>query len=117
MLRSVVIIATVLILTGCASAELRQARSECTDIWMSKIPPIYEQEMYNKTESRQVPTGQTTCTGFGNYITCNEMMRTEYYTTSAVRTVDRKYSERAPKIKACTRQKCTQQLGNSSCES
>ena len=117
MLRSIAVIGTVLIITGCASAELRQARSTCTDIWMSKIPPIYEQEMYNKTQSRKVPTGYTSCSGYGNYITCTESMRTEYYTTTAVRTVDRNDYQRDPKIKSCTQKKCTQQLGNSKCES
>jgi hypothetical protein len=69
---------------------------------MKKIAPRYEQEMYNRSMSRQVPTGRTNCitNGFGNYAytTCNDIMKTEYYTVPSVRTVDRNQSRRDTKL-------------------
>ena len=105
-----------MLLVSCSTTEFREEKNICTANWMKKIPPRYEQEMYNKSYTRQVPTGQTTCTGFGNSITCNQIMRTEYYSLPAVRTVDRNKSRRDPQINACTQAKCVQKYGNSECK-
>ena len=105
----------VLVLSACGTAEYRAEKSSCEVEWMSKIPPRYEQEIYNKTETRQVPTGEITC--FGTYIiTCDQTMRTEYYTVPAVRTVDRNEARRDAQSKICTRQACVRKYGNAECE-
>ncbi|MEY3003340.1 MAG: hypothetical protein RLZZ491_516 [Pseudomonadota bacterium] len=83
---------------------------------MSKLPPRYERELYNQLRSRQVPTGQTTCTGTGNTITCTQIMRTEYYEAPAVRTVDRNEPRRNAEIEACTRRACLARYGNAACK-
>lgn len=83
---------------------------------MSEIPPIFQQEMYNQTHTRQVPTGQTTCTGYGYSVSCQQTMRTEYYTLPAVRTVDINESRRNSKIQACAQTACFQQYGNAECK-
>ena len=120
MRKGLAVVGSALILAGCTTAEFRQEKSTCTATWMKKIPPRYEQEMYNKTQMRQVPTGQTRCTttGFGStaYTDCTQIMRTEYYTVPAVRTVDRNEGRRDAKIDACTRQKCIAKYGNAECE-
>jgi hypothetical protein len=82
------------VLASCSSPEFRQEEGVCTANFMRQIPPRFEQEMYNQIQSRQVPTGQTFCSGFGNMVTCNQTMRTEYYSVPAVRTVDRNKSRR-----------------------
>lgn len=83
---------------------------------MAQIPARFEQEMYNQTQTRQVPTGQTTCTGFGNTVSCQQVMRTEYYTIPAVRTVDRNAPMRNSLIKNCAQTLCSQQYGNLECK-
>ena len=121
MIKKVVFIFIVLLLTSCSTTEFRKEKSICRAIWMKKIPPVYEQEMYNKVMSRQVPTGRTNCytTGSGNYAytNCNQIMKTEYYSVPTMRTVDRNAPSRDKKITACTRQKCTEKYRNNECKS
>lgn len=103
-------------LVSCGTPEFQAEKSSCTATWMSKIPPRYEQEMYNKTETRQVPTGYTTCTGYGYSVNCIQSMRTEYYTVPAVRTVDRNSARRDAEINMCTQNACLQRYGNAECK-
>ena len=105
-----------IVLSSCATPEYQAAESGCRAVFNSKIPPRFEQEMYNQSQTRQVPTGQTTCTGYGNMVSCQQVMRTEYYTIPAVRTVDRNAPMRNAQIQACTRSKCIQQYGNAECK-
>lgn len=103
------------LLAGCGTVEYQATRNACAAEWQSKIPPRFEQEFYNRRESRQVPSGRTTCTGFGNFIQCTESMRTEYYTVPAVRTVDRNQARRDAQIRMCTQSNCVRQYGNAEC--
>jgi hypothetical protein len=120
MLKKITIMGVVFMLASCATTEFREEKGICTATWMKKIPPRYEQEMYNKSQSRQVPTGQTSCTttgyGYTAYTNCTQLMRTEFYTVPAVRTVDRNQSRRDSNISACTQQKCTAKYGNVECK-
>ena len=119
-MRKLILIFAGLILVSCSSTEFREQKSICKNTWMKKIPSRLEQEFYNLTQSRQVPSGQTNCTtsGYGNYAytNCNQIMRTEYYNVPSVRTVDKNQSRRDIKIAACTRKKCNQKYGNGKCE-
>ncbi len=102
MLKNIAFVGSAIFLLSCSTTEFRQERGVCQSIWMKKIAPRYEQEMYNRSMSRQVPTGRTNCitNGFGNYAytTCNDIMKTEYYTVPSVRTVDRNQSRRDTKL-------------------
>ena len=107
------------LLVGCATQELREERALCTSQWMQTIPPVFEKELYNKTMSREVPTGQVNCTTTGTYIrstSCTQVMRTEYYTVPAVRTIDRNEDVRDAQIKSCVQSQCIQKFGNSDCK-
>lgn len=121
MLRKTSLLGVGFLLASCSTTEFREEKGICTAIWAKKIPPRYEQEMYNQFHSRQVPTGQTSCTttgyGYTAYTNCTQIMRTEYYTTPAVRTVDRNASRRDAQISACTEQKCDEKYGNVECKS
>lgn len=118
--RRITIVGVALALASCASPEFREEKDICTATWMKKIPPRYGQETYNNIQSRQVPTGQTTCTttgyGYSAYTNCTQSMRTEFYTVPAVRTVDRNKGERDERISACTQQKCYAKYGNVECK-
>lgn len=103
-------------LIGCVTPEYQAAQSSCYAKWTDKIPPRYEQEMYNQLQAAQVPTGQTTCMGTGYMVTCNQVMTTQYYTTPAVRTVDRNAARRNAEIQSCTASMCVKQYGNAACE-
>lgn len=107
---------TIFLLASCATAEYKQAESGCRAKFLSQIPPQFEQEFYNKTETREVPTGRTTCTGYGYTVSCQQVMTTEYYTVPAVRTVDRNAVLRDPLIESCTQTLCSQQYGNLECK-
>lgn len=103
-------------LLSCGTPEFQAEKSSCAATWISKIPPQYEQEMYNAFQTRQVPTGYTSCTGYGYSINCIQTMRTEYYTVPAVRTVDRNSSRRDAEINMCTQNACTMRYGNAECK-
>jgi hypothetical protein len=105
-----------LFLTSCATPEYRAERNTCKSIWMSKIPPDFVQEQYNKEQSRQVSSGNVTCHTIRRSTICNEQMKTEYYTTLAVRTVDRNEGQRDAEIKNCTQSICLQKFGNINCK-
>jgi hypothetical protein len=114
--KGAVLFGSLVALASCGTAEYQATRSSCTATWMQKIPPVYEQELYNQTQYREVPTGETTCTSTGGTITCKQIMRTEAYTVVAVRTVDRAESRRVVQIDACTKEACTRQYGNAECK-
>ena len=116
MLKTIGVLGSLMLLASCGTPEFRAERSICASTWLSKIPPRYEQELYSKTESRQVPTGKTTCTSVGNTTTCIQVMRTEYYTVPAVRTVDRNKPRRDAQINLCTRNVCLEKFGNAECK-
>ena len=116
MIQKIGLSGALLFLCSCSTPEYRAEKSVCSATWLKKIPTRYEQEMYNRMESRQVPTGRTTCHNFGYTISCNQVMRTEYYTVSAVRTVDRNKSRRDSAIKTCTQNQCLKKYGTSDCK-
>ena len=103
-------------LMGCATPEYQATQAECSSKWMREIPPKNEQEMYNKTMKRKVPTGESTCTTVGNTVNCVQKMRDEEYTVPAIRTVDRNKESRDAQIRACTQSNCLSKYGNVSCE-
>ena len=105
-----------LILVSCSTPEFRMEQNICTARWVDKIPSRYVQEKYTQTLSREVPTGETTCTVTGSVMTCKQVMRTEYYSVPAVRTVDRNEPRRTAKINACTQKNCFKKYGNANCE-
>ena len=116
MIRKVTTFGLLTVLASCGTPEFRAEQEICKATWLSKIPPRLEQEFYNQSYTRLVPTGRTTCTGVGNSVTCNQVMRTEYYTLPAVRTVDRNKAQRDPQIRECTQQKCAEKFGNVECK-
>jgi hypothetical protein len=105
-----------LLLTACANSEYRAERDMCTATWMQKIPPRYVDEVYNKTYTRRVPTGQTQCVTTGTTTNCTQGMRDETFTLPAVRTVDANASQRDIQITACTKKACIARFGNAECK-
>ena len=110
------ILTLTLIVVSCDTPEFTQEQNICISKLVDKIPPRYEQETYTQTLSREVPTGETTCTMTWSIMTCKQVMRTEYYSVPAVRTVDRNETRRTAKITACTQKKCLRKYGNARCE-
>jgi len=116
MTKSVGVFGAILLMAACGTPEFRAEQSQCSSEWMSKIPPLLERELYNRSESRQVPTGRTICTTSGNATICDQLMRTEFYTVPAVRTVDRNKPRRDAQISQCTRATCMAKFGNPECK-
>lgn len=120
MLKIILPLAAIMVLLSCTTTEYREEKTQCTADWMEKIPPLFVQELYNETYTREVPTGQTECVtsgvGLSAYTSCTAVMRTEYYTLPAVRTVDRNQGQRDRQIAACTQRTCIQKYGNADCK-
>lgn len=116
-LRTILIaLSALLALASCGTPEFRAAQSQCTAQWMAEIPPRMENELYERTEFRDVPTGRTVCTTEGDTTTCEAVMEREAFTVPAVRTVDRNKDRRDARIRQCTREACLAQFGNAACE-
>jgi hypothetical protein len=105
-----------LLLASCGTPEFRAERSLCTAEWSKKIEPRLERELYNRSVSRQVPTGRTVCKTSGETTVCDRVMRTEYFTVPAVRTVDRNKPRRDAQILQCTQNICLEKFGNAECK-
>lgn len=116
MLRKIAVLSALILMSSCSTPEFREEKAICTTTWMSKLPPKYEQELYNEPRTREVPTGQTNCAKNGNSMTCIDVMRTEYYTVPVVRTVDRNKAERDARISVCTQNRCLETFGNAECK-
>ena len=56
MLRRISFLGVGVLLASCATNEFKEEKVICTAMWMKEIPPSYEQERYDETHSRQVPT-------------------------------------------------------------
>ena len=105
------------VLASCTSPQYKDTKNACLASWLKKLPPKLAQQSYMLRQSREVPTGRTDCYTTGNYTSCNQVMRTEYYSTPAVRTVDTNAAQRGVKIRSCTKTACIKKYGNSDCES
>ena len=120
MLKKMALMGMGVLLASCATTEFREEKGICSATWTKKIPPRYEQEMYNAMQSRQVPTGQVSCTtsgyGYSSYTNCTQLMRTEFYTVPSVRTVDRNATRRNAEINSCTQNMCLKKFGNVECK-
>lgn len=103
------------LVASCATEEFVETKGQCEATWLSKMPPKYKEKMYDSMRSRQVPTGTTNCYQTMSGVTCNQVMRTEFYTVPAVRTIDIFKDGRDARIAACTQQKCIERYGNAEC--
>ena len=108
--------ALLMLLGSCGTPEFQGVLASCEATWMEKLPPQYEDRLVNRTETRRVPTGKTSCTNNGTTITCIDEMRTEYYTIVEVETVDRNVEQRGRQVRQCTQAMCTQKYGNPRCK-
>jgi hypothetical protein len=110
----------VVLLTACATKELRSAREECRATGFSKYPIDNAQIVVTRQRGVQVPTGQTNCvyTPLGASVTsrCTEVMRTEYVSYQDVSTVDRNEGSRDNFVRSCARNLCQAKYGNPECK-
>lgn len=116
MWKKVMAVALLAVLAGCSTPEFRAERGQCTAQWNQKIPPVFVRELFNRIETRQVPTGRIICETSGTVTICDQQMRKETFKVPDVRTVDRNKPRRDAQISACTRQSCLEKFGNASCE-
>lgn len=116
MIRKIAVALFLVLLSSCGTPEFQTELASCRATWTSKIPPVFEDKLVNVTETREVPTGKSTCTGTGTALTCVAEMRTEFYTVTEVQTVDIKEEERDIQIRQCTQRMCTKKYGNASCK-
>lgn len=105
-----------LTVVACATPQFKAEEQSCSATWSAKIPPIFQQQLVNRTRTIQVPTGQMTCTYYGYTQQCNQIMRTEYIPYTAVETVDIRAPERNRHIASCTAAACSKKYGNAECK-
>ena len=103
-------------LTACATPQYREEEGVCVNIWLNKLPREYVREWYDKTMTREVPTGVSTCTRTATGFTCKQETKTEHYTVPAARRVDRNADLRDQRIRACTKNRCLRKYSNPLCK-
>ena len=103
-------------LAACSTPQYLDEKSACRSTWLDQLPPKYAQEWYDKSMTREVPTGTVSCAKTATGFTCTQEMKTEHYTVPAVRTVDRNAAWREQRIRACAETRCLRKYGNSACE-
>lgn len=114
-MKKVVTFGLAVFVAGCGTPEFRAEQTACETRWNAQIPVKLERQLTTRTETRQVPTGRSTCTSVGGVISCTQEMRTEFYEVPTVVTVDTNAYTRNLAIRACTQVSCKKKYGNETC--
>ncbi len=105
-----------LILSGCVASEFREQSDICTALWMQKMPPRLQHQVYQIERSRKVKGNPSECREINNIYICNVIESSENYTVNVLRTVDENMTARNENISACTQNVCLQHFGNAECK-
>lgn len=107
---------SLLLLTGCATAEFYQARDACRAEWYARIPERIEQRLVNETRYEERFTGETVCTTNNSITNCVQQTRTVPVTYPVVKNFDLNEPKRTPRINACVIDLCLNRFGNPECK-
>jgi hypothetical protein len=119
-MRRVIVALLCMTVGGCATEEWMQARSACSEKYLSEIPSDFQQVTVQKSRAVRVPNGVVVCNstdhGRTTTTTCTEGTRAEYVPYTAVETIDRNKARRDQAIEHCTTSTCYQRYGNADCD-
>jgi hypothetical protein len=105
-----------LALAGCVTSEFQAQSDICTALWMQKLPPLLEEQLYQIERSRRVNVNPSECIELNNIYICDVIERSENYTVNVVRTIDKNMSLRNENISACVQDMCLKIFGNTRCK-
>ena len=111
----ILIIVIGLFLFGCATAEYRMVRGECSSQAFQQYPVNNHIEVKTAFRQVRVPTGQT-CTQMGSFIDCTTMYSYEMQPYQKQVNVDSNADIRDQTISSCTRSQCLSRYGNAKCK-
>ena len=125
-----ILLATLLVLSGCATPEYYAARDSCTVEWNSRLPPEYEIRTTTRYRTEEVPDGTETCTTevvhdnsdphrsvYTTRRTCAPNMEQVLVPYEVQYEVDIHKETRKARVRDCTAQRCVASHGNVSCKS
>lgn len=104
------------LLVGCATQERRNAVDRCQSSALRMYPYKFERMLVTKNKTIQVPTGDVTCTRYGNVTQCDSQMRTEYIPYTAIDNVDVNRDLREAEAKSCADSFCLSTYQNRECK-
>ena len=111
----VLIIVAGFFLFGCATAEYRMVRGECSVQAFQQYPIDNYLEVVTAFKQVKVPTGQT-CTQMGSFIDCTTMYSYEMQPYQKQVNVDSNAGARNQAIRSCTTSLCFSRYGNAKCK-
>jgi hypothetical protein len=107
-------------LSGCATPEFKQAKSECSADAFRNYPVQLVPTWVTKTRAIQVPTGQSHCTtvqmGNVSNTSCQQVMRTDFVPYQENVMVDVNAASRETVMNQCAAQLCSSRYGNPECK-
>ncbi len=125
-----ILVATLLVLAGCATPEYFAARDSCTVEWNSRLPAEYEILITTRHRMEEVPDGTETCTTemvhdtsdpnrsvYTTQRTCAPNMKNVLVPYEVQHEVDIHKETRKARIRNCVAQRCIASHGNVSCKS
>ena len=116
----IILLCTLLLLSGCVTREYLRAQDECSPSAYRQFPPNTIQVFVPRTTAIRVPTGGSKCesrTEDNRVKTkCEPEWRTEYRTYQSLEFVDTNAEPRDAVMRSCARQLCVQRFGNADCK-
>ena len=120
MKRVVILIALILLVSGCGTAEWHQVSNECWDEAYVAVPKNIQQRVVQRTKQIKVPSGSSCSSyadGFGYINTkCRQLYTFDYIPYTEVQNVDVNASQRITWQTQCTTSRCISRYGNSGCK-
>ncbi len=119
-MNKIILLCSLLLLSGCATKEYLQAQDECSPNAYRQFPPNTIQRYVPRTTAVRVPTGGSKCESYNEdnrvKTKCEPEMRTEYRTYQSLEFVDINAEPRDAVMRNCTRQLCVERFGNPECK-
>ena len=111
----VLIIVVGLFLFGCATAEYRLVKGECSSQAFQQYPVNNHIEVVDRVKQVRVPIGQT-CTQMGSFQNCTTNYSYENQIYQKQVNVDSNAGARSQAIRSCTTSLCFSRYGNAKCK-
>ena len=111
----ILIIVIGLFLFGCATAEYRMVKRECSSQAFQQYPVNNHMEVVDRVRQVRVATGQT-CTQTGAFQNCFTNYSYEWQPYQKMVNVDSNKGIRNQTIRSCTTSLCFSRYGNAKCK-
>lgn len=104
------------LLGACATPEYLANEAQCEPKALRQYPPEYESRWVTRSYQEYVHDGGYRCVNEGRYKTCRPTLVPVQVYRNTLEDYDINQGARDTLIRACTRQRCVEQMGNPECK-